>query len=79
LFWEQITSLIFKKVQREEGSKGQSSKRNRFKVISTLFITFYPQRLETFVPLQLKTAAPKINDFQTKNPSALYPTSPRQN
>jgi hypothetical protein len=59
LFWEQITSLIFKKGQSEEGSKEQSSKRNRFEVISTLFMTFYTQRLETFVPLQLKTAAPK--------------------
>ena len=51
----------------------------RFEVISILFIAYYLQRLETFVPLQLKTAAPKINDFKTKNPSALYPTSPRQN
>ena len=49
----------------------------RFEVISILFIAYYLQRLETFVPLQLKTAAPKINDFKTKNPSALFPTSSR--
>ena len=50
-----------------------------FEVISTLFITFYLQRLKTFVTLQLKTSAPKINDFQTKNSQSLFATSSRQN
>ncbi len=37
----------------------------------------YPQGLETFVALQLKTLPLKKNDFQTENTPALPSASPR--